>query len=936
MDSLGTEVGQKMRSAVKAKLIELGTGGAAGYIDDELPDYVMIMVANKRSKQQMIGDLNLFLGSQTELFVTWLHEVLQKLQEVTLPANVVQKAKRKANEIENTTTSSTAKKEKKEKRKERRIKRSNSDKTTEDASSSANISDVVADHLLQKAKKTMEEESAIQVKGGKKENKDITDQFDIPTITEISAERGENRIPNQKELAELEELQKKIDQAKRQLKAIASDESEDEDFLNIKEDAEEFDDDINDKANKRNKAKSPIVFTSNQINESNDGPTSSQQTEKKSNKRVPITFNRTDDDDRTLESSRPKRPIHERLGLKSPRSKENVISLSTHRRSEKELYVPVFRRNEAERERDRERQRDRERERDRDLRDRGRSREQESERENSRGPPRVKDKDDSKQVVRQRIGSRVIVAPPKPEYEENESDDIDRPVNSVIKIKPRPPVSPSKQASKNLLLRAVAEAQKSTALVKPPKKDNSRSLSPNVNSRSQKLYSKSYRDRNRKALLKRAAKDNIVIEVNATTGTKRPSSRAQRDEDEYIPEPISDRGDSDTDFVYVPRAINSVNSDEEYEGIEREQAIQRSKTQFVVTLDDQSREKFVSKHKIRVVDKNINGLEIKRLDLNDDSTHSHHSTRSTVRRDAGRSKSSKSAKSNENYHHNYEKPKEVKKIIIKNDTEDEDSASPTKENRRKHSLSAERSTTPPLPKSAEKPNLKRKRSTVSPIKFDLNEESSKRRSKSGDRENGDRDIQDKEKERDRERHDENQQKISIKKTEKKYDNIPELLSSVPVEASTLLIKPKTKERCKYFPTCGKGDSCEFHHPTVPCKAFPNCKFADKCMFLHPKCKFDLTCNRVSCNFQHSVPITQSAAPPLSSHVVPVQNYKSIIATPLPAICKYYPNCTNSVCNFYHPKLCRFGKNCMNKVECNFYHHDIPPIKDKFKWVASLG
>ena len=67
-------------------MVELGTGGSAGYIDDELPDYVMIMVANKRSKQQMISDLNLFLGNQTELFVTWLHEVLQKLQEVTLPA----------------------------------------------------------------------------------------------------------------------------------------------------------------------------------------------------------------------------------------------------------------------------------------------------------------------------------------------------------------------------------------------------------------------------------------------------------------------------------------------------------------------------------------------------------------------------------------------------------------------------------------------------------------------------------------------------------------------------------------------------------------------------------------------------------------------------------------------------------------------------------
>lgn len=72
------------QSAVKAKLIELGSG-TAGYIDDELPDYVMIMVANKRSKEQMIGDLSLFLGKNTDTFVNWLHQVLDKLQEVTLP-----------------------------------------------------------------------------------------------------------------------------------------------------------------------------------------------------------------------------------------------------------------------------------------------------------------------------------------------------------------------------------------------------------------------------------------------------------------------------------------------------------------------------------------------------------------------------------------------------------------------------------------------------------------------------------------------------------------------------------------------------------------------------------------------------------------------------------------------------------------------------------
>lgn len=66
----------------------------------------MIMVANKRSQENMNQDLKLFLGSNTgkrlnvrkhflvltvfsslETFVNWLHQVLQKLQEVTLPNN---------------------------------------------------------------------------------------------------------------------------------------------------------------------------------------------------------------------------------------------------------------------------------------------------------------------------------------------------------------------------------------------------------------------------------------------------------------------------------------------------------------------------------------------------------------------------------------------------------------------------------------------------------------------------------------------------------------------------------------------------------------------------------------------------------------------------------------------------------------------------------
>lgn len=48
--------------------------------DDELPDYVMVMIANKKSKEQMKSDLELFLGEYCSSFCDWLHQVLDHLQ----------------------------------------------------------------------------------------------------------------------------------------------------------------------------------------------------------------------------------------------------------------------------------------------------------------------------------------------------------------------------------------------------------------------------------------------------------------------------------------------------------------------------------------------------------------------------------------------------------------------------------------------------------------------------------------------------------------------------------------------------------------------------------------------------------------------------------------------------------------------------------------
>ncbi|KAA0193108.1 hypothetical protein HAZT_HAZT006961 [Hyalella azteca] len=75
MDDINSHVSLKIRSAIKAKLVELGT-----YVDDELPDYIMVLVVNKKSKEQMDNDLSLFLGHNTEHFTSWLASVLERLE----------------------------------------------------------------------------------------------------------------------------------------------------------------------------------------------------------------------------------------------------------------------------------------------------------------------------------------------------------------------------------------------------------------------------------------------------------------------------------------------------------------------------------------------------------------------------------------------------------------------------------------------------------------------------------------------------------------------------------------------------------------------------------------------------------------------------------------------------------------------------------------
>lgn len=508
----------------------------------------MVMIANKRSKSQMIDDLGLFLGAQTDTFVQWLCEVLKKLNQVTLSTNTKNKSLEEP--------AQSGKKDKKEKKKD---KKEREKKKSESSSGTANkgITDVFAEDLIEKAKKTLQIESKSKAAVKKEEkrkaktpdppsptskstSKSKDDGFDIPTISEIAENAVEQHI-HKRELAQLQELQKQIDLAKKQLKSMIT-ESDDEDLLNLGDD-----DDID--METIEKLKNKIAMKQEQ---------------------------------RKLVEQQQKKPSAlSRLGIRANENSkpDNVINLSAHRKSEREFYVapnirklekekPVSlrdrigrRRNSSDDKKDKIREKNRTRQRssrervrsrspvkrEREQRDRARSpvkREREREKRRERSNERVS--------IHQRIGSRVIVMPPKPVYSEEE---VDVPVNSIIQIKPRAQIPPNKQASKNLLLKAVAEAQKSTAAA-PKNKWN---------------YSGDEKRERSSEHKSKAITQMIVRNFNA------------RDEEEYVPEPISTQSESDGE-VYRYRDVNDDvldlnNFDEDFE------ETSNKSPQFVVTLE---------------------------------------------------------------------------------------------------------------------------------------------------------------------------------------------------------------------------------------------------------------------------------------------------------------------------------------------------------------
>jgi hypothetical protein len=166
MELVCSELGKKIRSAIRVRLLELGKT-----VDDELVDYIMVMAANKKEESQMARDLQPFLEEDTVKFTSWLQKVLKKLEQITVTvtdndykvANLVKKPKAETSSSSSSSAPKKTKSPAKEDKKKKSSKKDSPDAVVKKAKtkvkSSTKASEVKSKIKVIKVKKGSKDES---------------------------------------------------------------------------------------------------------------------------------------------------------------------------------------------------------------------------------------------------------------------------------------------------------------------------------------------------------------------------------------------------------------------------------------------------------------------------------------------------------------------------------------------------------------------------------------------------------------------------------------------------------------------------------------------------------------------------------------------------------------------------------------------------------
>lgn len=970
MDEIGAEVSQKIRSAIKAKLMELGA-----YVDEELPDYIMVMVANRRSREQMEDDLQLFLGSNTEEFTGWLHQVLQKLQEVTV-ANLERKRKASTGDSEG----ENIKKEKRRKSSERKKVRRASEQTRgKDAKGdSENVNQHSGKHMeLEKLAKSCLDQSVssdelngtvtneyigkAEVRTGREHNDKIIslshnlgstkavdtqinsdselshsvrkdssklhgDQGNIKS-TQKSDEThsgisgckkiilgGKNSASGKILYSSVEEscnvrgslllnpIKKGTDSgsetdvtrhddvksgeetaaasillqpvSKPKIILMQSDDDDDEDFINIKADAEaeELLDAELPKETPQETSHGIVKTSTAALCSKDDGVVSSSAKDEQ-NISSAQWFQLSD----RLGAKVTSGSVLDRLGVKKITNESNSPLLRITDRLSDKIIAPV-----SDRLGGKKMKCD-------DVKDSNQSASRRSisvlsqpeqhsvsvaqvtpttvrtvsrmmnvDTETEQFVPKMMqrplDEEETAgkdQIPRKRLLlSRVVAMHREAEEEEEEYDPANPAVGSVasvVRVKPRPKVPAALQANKNLILKAMAEAQKSVASA--PKR-----VEPYE--RLDGLYTRKFRDK---------GSNKIAVTL--------PNRRMQP----HKVSPVTEK-QSDVERIVIPvkldasRSISSVNL--------------QQKIVIQVSSDKPASQDTVSPPRVtscNVPEENVTE------NISSDYEEGNKNLME-VAAIVGREREEMSECQRANVYESESSPTELVSFPEVSRMESPqfvvtlDGLDPSVFE--VHSRKKQRTYSVTM----NSPNMDSESSLVEHKEKDINGSEGVQRQKRA------------------------ASPILFQKAE----------DSDAAGSVTDTLKQKINERCKFWPACRSGDKCIYLHPTIPCKSFPNCKFGDKCLYIHPNCKFDASCTRRDCPFTHASPRNMSSATAAAARA------PSSARRATQQVCRFFPKCSNVNCRFLHPKPCRYGRYCSKKTECTFLHEDIPPA-DKLKW-----
>ncbi|XP_061718413.1 serine/arginine repetitive matrix protein 1 isoform X2 [Cydia pomonella] len=825
MDVVGSEIGQKMRSAIKAKLTELGC-----YVDDELPDYVMVMVANKRTRAQMEDDLQLFLGDNTELFVNWLHQVLKKLQEVTVTAPIKvaesekikdsssskekkskdKKDKDKSKKSESSKKSKKKDKEKLHKKKDKESKKVHKSKKKSkkhemirpnvppllmnmEKDSEPSITDVFAGQILKNHGITLETpkidpnvDKKPSIPDVKRPILPIIDpatissqpepsQSSMESVTTISDQDVEEAsptptptapAPRDEQIKEMNEIEAKIQGLKQKLAEQLDSMSDDEDFLTIRTEAEELMNDFAEDVYQEISQAAPLAPAPVPATPppSRRSPSPAPPAPPKEVETLP-----------QIELKLPKRPVRERLGMREEKLEK---ADSPERFTPEREPEPKKARSRLDEPSEKQRKQD-----DDD------------------------DDDDEHDTSSKRVSSKVSALERTP-----------RVCASVVRVRPRPRGA---APGNSLLLRAVADAHRSLLNI-PPK----------VEAEPAKV---------KRALVKPMRRcvdaQKIVIQVQADAHTEADKADIEKksplEKEDFLPALLTKKI-VNTDYV-SPRSkdprTSSVRDDTlviETLNIHNPTVDKQKDTQFIVTMDGYDPNVFLAKKLL------TEGL------LDDDD---------------------KSKKSTDADSKTKEKPDKDDEEKVVDKTETIKNKEVVKEHKKESHKDLPIDTK--VAKHEKKDSKDDKEVTTSAVQ--------KKRLSDTSEESDTQVIINPEAEKKTE---ETQEKLDVSPNARKRKKSPIVFDVEKKEK-----KEKARERTE---SAGSDN-----HVTVTTTTNTH--------------KYDSV--------------------PSSSHVVPAASFKTIQPSALPTICKFYPNCVNPVCHFAHPKPCRYGKGCLNKAECNFYHPD---------------